>query len=345
MRIEHQSRGSIEHQSPPTSPPRSDSSLALMRAVDLWLADGRAQGWSERTLQDRREGFRRVAWWLENEAQVSPTLHALTRDRIRLFLAYLREPHPEGRFGCRKPTAKRAARPFTLLHDYRNLHAFGEFCVREELLVASPLQNLKPPRTPKDQIQPFSPAQVQALLDAAQRSHQPERNRALLWILLDSGLRISEVCSLRVTDVEKDTGEISVCGKGGKRRRVYLGRDARRAVRRYLEVQRRGASPKEPLFLAEGGIHTGEAMTRSGFTQLIRRLGRTADLRGVRCSPHTFRHTFAIEFLRGGGNVYELQVLMGHESLEILRRYVLITQADAEAAHRRASPGDRMKLR
>ncbi len=170
-------------------------------------------------------------------------------------------------------------------------------------------------------------------------------NCAVVRMFLDSGLRISEVGSLRIADVESGTGEITVTGKGGKRRRVYLGRDARRAVRRYLEVQRRGAKPEEPLFLAEGGTRSGEAMTRSGFTQVIRKLGQVAGVQGVRCSPHTFRHTFAIEFLRAGGNVYELQVLMGHESLEILRRYVLITQTDAEAAHRRASPGDRMNLR
>lgn len=283
-------------------------------------------------------------WWLENEEQVPATLDALNKDRIRSFLAYLREPHPEGRFGSGKPTARRAARPYTLLHDDRNLHAFGEFCLREELLTASPLQNLKPPRVPKDQIQPFSPDQVQALLDAARRSQQPERNRALLWVLLDSGLRISELCSLQIADVEGETGEITITGKGGKRRRVYLGREAR-VRRRYLEAERRAADRNEPLFLAEGGTRTGEAMTRSGITQLIRKLGRAAGVQGVRCSPHTFRHTFAIEFLRGGGNVYEMQVLMGHESLEILRRYVLITQADAEAAHRRASPGDRLKLR
>lgn len=79
--------------------------------------------------------------------------------------------------------------------------------------------------------------------------------------------------------------------------------------------------------------------------QIVKAAGQIAGITGVRCSPHTCRHTFAIEFLRGGGDVFELQQLLGYESLEMVRRYVKKAKADLEEAHRKASPANRLKLR
>jgi site-specific recombinase XerD len=84
-------------------------------------------------------------------------------------------------------------------------------------------------------------------------------------------------------------------------------------------------------------------LTRSGLLQLIRRLGKAAKIEACRCSPHTFRHTFAVEFLRAGGNVFTLKELLGHTTLTMTQRYVAIAQADIESQHRRFSPADRLK--
>jgi site-specific recombinase XerD len=79
--------------------------------------------------------------------------------------------------------------------------------------------------------------------------------------------------------------------------------------------------------------------------QLIERLGKAAKLEAVRCSPHIFPHTFAVEFLRGGGNVFTLKELLGHTSLTRVNRYLALAQADLENQHRQFSPGDRLKRR
>jgi site-specific recombinase XerD len=138
---------------------------------------------------------------------------------------------------------------------------------------------------------------------------------------------------------------MTVVGKGNKKRRVFMGLAARRAVWRYLESARQGALPDEPLFVSVGGNQPGAALLPNGVFQIVQKLGQSARLTDVRSSPHTLRHTFAVSFLRGGGNVLELQQLLGHTDLTMVRRYVALAEADLAQAHRAASPADRMKLR
>jgi site-specific recombinase XerD len=210
------------------------TSLPLHRAVDRWLADGRAQGWSQRTLSNRRHMTRHLLWWLENEAGLSPTLESLTPATLRAFLVYIREPSESGRWSSGWPAAKRGARPSTVDTYYRCLRALTSFCLAEGLMESSPLANVKRPRVPQDQVQPLDQEQVQALLDAARRTRAPSRDVALVMLLVDTGMRVSEVIGVTVADVDRGTGELTVVGKGNKRRRVYMGTAARRALWRYL---------------------------------------------------------------------------------------------------------------
>jgi len=328
-----------------TGRPARTTQTPVTATVEMWVADGEAQGHSGKTCRDRRAHLARFVWWLEHEAGASPILEALTADLIRKFFTYLREPSTEGRFGTGCPCAKRAARPATVHRYFRELRTFSNFCVEEGLLRESPLASVKSPLLPVDQIQPFSPLQVKDLVAAASRTLSPDRNRAMLLLLLDTGLRSSEACSLTIDDLQQRCGEISVQGKGGKRRTVYLGTVARRAFRLYLARERSDAEPGDPLFLALGGIHPGSGITPSGAYQIVLECGRLARVDGVRCSPHTFRHTFAVQFLRGGGNLLELQRLMGHTDLTVLRRYVQLAESDLARAHRRASPADQLGMK
>jgi site-specific recombinase XerD len=310
-----------------------------------WIADGKAQGWTRATLVDRQKTMERVCWWLENEEEAPPTLDALTPNLIRRFLTYAREANPRGRFGSNRPSAKREARPATVHAYYRILRALCTFLLEEGLLKENPLKNVKPPRVPNDQIQPLSSEQVQAMLDVARRSRSPERNVAVILLLVDTGMRVSELTALTVGDADRGTGELTVTGKGNKKRRVYMGTNARRAVWKYLETDRRSAYPDEPLFVSVGGHQHGAGLSHTGVHEIVRKAGDGARITGVRCSPHTLRHTFAINFLRGGGDLFELQQLMGHTDLTVLRRYVALAEADLAQAHRAASPADRMKLK
>jgi site-specific recombinase XerD len=228
---------------------------------------------------------------------------------------------------------------------YRIIRAFSNFLLAEGLLTETPLRNVKAPKIPTDQIQPFSEEQVQLLVDAARRGRNPERDAALIVLLVDTGMRESEVRGLTVGDANRGTGELRVLGKGNKERTVHMGVKARRALWRYLEADRQQATAGEALFIGERGTQAGAGLTCSGIYRIIRRAGKTAGIKGVRVSPHTCRHTFAISFLRNGGDLFELQGLMGHEDVTVLRRYVKYAQQDLAEAHRQASPVDRMRLR
>lgn len=325
-------------------PPRRE--VEITRAAASWIADGRAQLWSEATILDRQKTIERFCWWLEHEAQLRPVLSALNPDVIREFLAYAAAPCETGRYGSDRASAQRKARPATVNAYFRILRALTNFCLAEGLLTESPLKNIRAPKIPKDQIQPFSEEQVQALLDAARRGLTPDRDAAIMLLLVDTGMRVSELCGLVMSDIDRGSGELRVLGKGNKERTIHMGVKARRALWRHLEANRRRAEPSEPLFTSFRGHTHGSALGISGVEQMIHNAGERANIpSSIRCSPHTFRHTFAINFLRNGGDLFELQELMGHEDPTILRRYVKYAAQDLAQAHRKASPADRMKLR
>lgn len=161
-----------------------------------------------------------------------------------------------------------------------------------------------------------------------------DRDRAIIVLLLDTGLRVSELCDLLIRDYDPERGSVYVRdGKNNKDRTVYAGDGAKKALWRYL-LTRRGAKGDEPLFATDSGRH----IDRNNLRQTLQRIGKRAGVAGV--TVHRFRHTFAITFLRNGGNMLALQELLGHEKLETVRIYAKLASVDLEKAQRAASPAD-----
>jgi site-specific recombinase XerD len=139
-----------------------------------------------------------------------------------------------------------------------------------------------------------------------------------------------------------------VLGKGEKTRYVHLGEATRRALRRLIGEYRDPIRPdqpaprSQPVFTSLRGKTTGEALTRAGLYRLVRMLGKRAGIEGIRCSPHTWRHTAAIEYLRNGGAVFSLQMQLGHQDLAMTKKYINLADADLADQHRKASPADHL---
>jgi integrase/recombinase XerC len=262
---------------------------------------------------------------------------------VRAFFAYVNTAHekPEGRWG--NPRQRTPPRPAYTRFFFAYLQSFFHFLVEEEVLSRSPMATQKPPIARPDQIQPFTQEQQQALLDAARKSRHRRRDEAIVLFLLDTGARASEACSLRKGDLDLQNFRCTVLRKGNKHRTVCFSGTTRKALWQYLKEEPRDADA--PLFLADRGERSAEALTRSGLRQFVERLGKAVRVQGVRCSPHTFRHTFAVEYLRAGGNVFSLKELLGHTTLAMTNRYVALAQADIEAQHRQFSPVDRLTKR
>ena len=139
------------------------------------------------------------------------------------------------------------------------------------------------------------------------------------------------MCALKVADVDLQTGKMHVRGKGKKERHCYVGNVARRLLWKYTDSR----DPREPLFITQ----QGRTLNIHWLWRLVNKIGKRAGV--ANAHPHRFRHTFAVQFLRNGGDIFTLQMLLGHSSLEMVKHYAKLAAIDAEQAHRRASPADR----
>jgi site-specific recombinase XerD len=308
----------------------------INRQFEDWLFDCQFQRHSERTIEYRRDVGKKLNWFLTREG----CTHCGTLE-VRRFLAHVADGHKErdGRWG--NPHMKRPVRPATIHRYFRELRTFFAWLVREEIISRSPMERIDPPKAQSEQIQPFTQEQYEAMLRAARRSQHPRRDEAIIVMLYDTGLRASELCGLRKCDVDIQEKRAVVRGKGDKRRTIYFGKTAAKALWQHLREQPTGEN--DFIFIADRGHSAGEPLTRTGLMRLIHRLGKAAKIQTVRCSPHTFRHTFAVEFLRNGSNVFTLKEILGHSGLQMTNRYVALAQADLENQHRQFSPADRIK--
>ena len=171
-------------------------------------------------------------------------------------------------------------------------------------------------------------AEVQALLRAAGQSRRAlaRRNYAVVQLLLQAGLRVSEAAALRIGDLEirERQGKVRIRGKGNKERHVPLNTAARRALQAYLD-QREETGVEDPVFLAD----TGGALSVRSIQSLISELSRHAHITRIGVSAHTLRHTFALGYLKQNpGNLVELATLLGHESLDTTAIYEMPSEED-----------------
>ncbi len=315
----------------------ADASISV---VDLekyavgWLLSSEISQHSSATLENRRLIVKNLTWFLKRNRYSECGVMEL-----RQFLAYLNTGHrdPGGRWG--NPQQTRPVKPRTVKDYHGSLRCLFNWIVAEGALDATPMARVPVPVDRPDVIQPFTEAQVNAALAAARKSRHPRRDEAILLFLLDTGVRAAELCGLRFSGLDMSAKRATVEGKGGKSRPVYFGRTTARALWQYLKQD--GREPEDPVFISE----RGESFTRSGLAQLIDRLGTLARITSTRCSPHTFRHTFAVTFLRSGGNQFTLMQLLGHTNIQMTAKYVKLAEADAENAHRQCSPVERLRRR
>jgi site-specific recombinase XerD len=194
-----------------------------------------------------------------------------------------------------------------------------------------------PPRKPRTYPRGISQSAVEKLLKTIDpASYLDYRDRAIIIFLWDTGVRASELCELRLIDVEINQGDGLVeVGKGRKSRTLAFGQKAQALLNEWLDV--RGEANCDRVFVNR----CRNPLTRSGLYAMLDRRKEEVSIE-VPCNPHAFRHGFAIEFLENGGNINNLRILMGHESLRSTEPYLKATDGRARRDHKKASPGDHL---
>lgn len=326
------------------SPKPSVPVSVAIRASDLayygkiWLLDCEVRQHSSQVLYTRGLILSKLEWLL-----LLRGYDVCGPMQIREFLVYLTRGHlePGGRWG--NPHLTQPVRPRTVKDYHGHLRTFFRWLIAQRLISESPLEGIAAPISRADQIQPFTEAQVEGLLAAARRSRHPLRDEAMMMFLLDTGVRASEIASIRQKDMELHGGRCIVLGKGNKHRTVHFGRNTSKALFVYLRDQTE--DPEASLFRSDRSERADESLTRWGVRRIITRAGKEAGIEATRCSPHTFRHTMAVTFLRNGGQVFALKEILGHTDLKMTNRYVALAQADIAKQHRQFSPVDNLKRR
>jgi len=291
-----------------------------------WFDDCRTRRLSQDTLDLRETILRLLCEFLDAKG-----LTVCGPDEARKFMLHLAT---SGRRQGNNPLAS------STIKTYRDhLVIFFKFLLMHRIVTVSPMASTIAPAVRKSKITPFTAEQIKSMIDAAKHGYFPKRDRAIILLFLDTGMREAELAGLKWGDLDLISRRCSVVGKGNKPRDVYFSATTYRAITEYRRDETSANEDSEtPLFYSDRGRKTGTGISESGLLQLVHRLGDRAGVTGVRCSPHTFRHTFALNFLRSGGDVFALKDALGHEDIKMTMVYVKMASSDHRRQHLAHSP-------
>ncbi|WP_428908996.1 site-specific tyrosine recombinase XerD [Niallia sp. Krafla_26] len=245
------------------------------------------------------------------------------RVHITGFLGYLQEQGKSSR---------------TIARHIASIRAMHQFLLREQLSDHDPSVLIQPPQLERSIPKVMSVEEVETLLSSPNTSdHYGLRDKAMLELLYATGIRVSELISLQVTDVHLMLGFVRCTGKNHKERIIPIGKTAIQALKEYLEKGRPDfISPKvqdDSLFLN----HHGKQLSRQGFWKILKRLALEAGI-SKDLTPHTLRHSFATHLLQNGADIRAVQEMLGHVDLSTTQVYTNVSKTRLKDEYSRFHP-------
>jgi len=284
------------------------------------------RGLSENTIVAYRNDLYQLAGFVEEEAakrEFIPSWADFSRQGVLSYLLNLKERGYVATTQARKVAAAKS---------------FFSFMVADGSMKDNPTQNLASPKVGKSLPKPISVSQAMLLVEQPAKLSTPEakRDRAMLELLYASGMRVSELVSLNLDDVDTEDGYVRCFGKGHKERLIPIAPRAALTVKEYLQEARPHlvhVTDEKALFVN----FRGERLTRQGFWQILKGYAKSAELdTGV--TPHTLRHSFATHMLSGGADLRSVQELLGHANISTTQVYTHLTTEHIRRTYEKSHP-------
>ena len=227
--------------------------------------------------------------------------------------------------------------PASVSRNLASIRSLFSYLSIEKFLEQDPSSDLDSPKLSKKLPKVITIEEIEKLLDQPDQSDKfGIRDRAMLELLYASGLRVSELISLELDDVNLELGFLQCEGKGSKERIVPLGKIASDYINRYL-VNSRPKLVKNTLQKSLFVNFHGKPMTRQGFWKIIKKYGKQSGIE-TEITPHTFRHSFATHLLENGADLRSVQEMLGHADISTTQIYTQVTQKKLQRVHKEFHP-------
>jgi len=309
-------------------------STTIKQAVDGFLLSCKVEGKSYGTIDCYADKLKGFLWYASNYDWPND-ISVITTQNLREFLGYLRET--THRFNSKCPRAMRPVNNTTIQKYYRALSALFNWSINEGILETNPLVKIKVPRAEKKVVKSLSSTKVNKVIISIPDTFDGIRNKAIILVLIDCGLRLGELLSIKMADINMEQQLMRVDGKTGERV-VRYGNTTWKALKKYLKMRANVNGHNDYLWLTEKGITLKDSSVETLFIKLRKRTG-------IYIHPHLLRHTFATMWLKNGGDSLMLQRLLGHTTLMMTNRYCQAVGCyDAVEAHKTYSPIDRLQI-
>jgi site-specific recombinase XerD len=214
------------------------------------------------------------------------------------------------------------------------------FLYREDYITHNPIKNVKPPKAEQKKMRTFTGQEISKLLNSFDKSDFfGMRNYCIMATFFSTGMRKMELLNLRVADLNITNDLLRIeYGKGNKERYVPIGKTLRRIFIQYLKMREDFLEDEQCKYLFSS--RTKRKMTNSGIDIMFQKLKKELNLTGEKVSSHTWRHTFAKNYLLNGGDVFSLQKIMGHADLDTTRQYLNLNVEEIKMQHAKYNPLD-----
>jgi len=298
---------------------KSVKSINCINLLEEFLFTKQADGISERTLKDYRYHVTAFLKFIGGDKK--PVDYETIRQGV---IRYFSQPSSSGYRNIK----------------LRNLKVFFNWCVREGYLPANPVEGIKKAKEDFSNIRHAPLEDLHKLLKQPdQHTYTGLRDYCLMLVQLDTGARPSELFQVKPSDLNLTAREIYIRPEVAKTRvgrTLILSVFTTQALMRFLKVRPQWWGSDVPIFATE----TGKPLDRYQWAYRVRKYCQQA---GVKVTPYGLRHSFAIEFLKAGGDPFSLQRLLGHTDLTMTRRYIRLSQDDIKQAHEKASPVQKLQ--